>query len=323
MNVIQHVDLVFNDEITALHSVRKQFSNTLGDDIVTVVHMINECKGRIVLVGMGKSGHIAKKIAATMASIGIQAYFMHAGEGLHGDLGIVQHDDLVIMLSNSGETDEIISLFPTLNRLGVKTVGIVGKQNSTLEKLSNVTLVLPKVDEAFLDNIVPTNSTTCMLVLGDAIAVAVAKMRNFTKNDFAIYHPNGTLGKKLTLKVRDIMLPFNKSAIVLHTDSVQTAIYEMCAKPMGGVNVICNNKLVGVFTDGDLRRVMSNAILDEPIEKYMTKNPLAIDSSVLVVDALHKMYKENGTHISMLPVIENDNLVGTITLAEIGGCGLL
>lgn len=322
MDILKTGKEVFDIELSGLEKMRE----SLGDDFVTIAEKINECKGRIVCTGMGKSGHIFKKIAATMASIGIKAYFMHPAEALHGDLGLLTKDDIVIALSNSGETDEILKLIPSIQKIGAALYSIVGRKNSTLEKYSAVTIVFPNVQEAFLGNLVPTTTTTVSLVLGDALAVAVAKMRGFTSNEFAVFHPNGLLGKKLTMRVSDLMKKGDENAVVKEGMTVQSAVFEMCKKPIGCVNVVDEQgRFTGIFTDGDLRRLISREgeqALKHQIEEVMTKDPLSIDPDLLVVDAVEKMRKMD-RKVSTLAVVEDGQILGTLCVADIAKAGLI
>ena len=322
MDILETGKEVFDIELSGLEKMRE----SLGDDFVAIAERINACKGRVVCTGMGKSGHIFKKIAATMASIGIKAYFMHPAEALHGGLGLLTKDDIVIALSNSGETDEILKLIPSIQKIGAALYSIVGRKNSTLEKYSAVTIVFPNVQEAFLGNLVPTTTTTVSLVLGDALAVAVAKMRGFTSNEFAVFHPNGLLGKKLTMRVSDLMKKGDENAVVKEGMTVQSAVFEMCKKPIGCVNVVDEQgSFTGIFTDGDLRRLISRdgeQALKHQIEEVMTKDPLSIDPDLLVVDAVEKMRKMD-RKVSTLAVVEDGQILGTLCVADIAKAGLI
>lgn len=322
MDILEIGKEVFDIELNGLEKMRE----SLGADFVMIAEKINECKGRVVCTGMGKSGHIFKKISATMASIGIKSYFMHPAEALHGDLGLLTKDDIVIALSNSGETDEILKLIPSIQKIGAALYSIVGRKNSTLEKYSAVTIVFPNVQEAFLGNLVPTTTTTVSLVLGDALAVAVAKMRGFTSNEFAVFHPNGLLGRKLTMRVSDLMKKGDENAVVKEGMTVQSAVFEMCKKPIGCVNVVdAQGSFTGIFTDGDLRRLISRdgeQALKHQIEEVMTKDPLSIGPDLLVVDAVEEMRKMD-RKVSTLAVVVNGRILGTLCVADIAKAGLI
>ncbi|MGI6078913.1 MAG: KpsF/GutQ family sugar-phosphate isomerase [Fastidiosipilaceae bacterium] len=234
MNYLDDGRQVFDKEIKSLIDTRDSLDSSFSD----IVEAILQCQGRIILSGMGKSGHIARKITATMQSLGIKSYFMHPGEALHGDLGMVTEEDIVIALSNSGETDEILNLIPTIKKVGADLMCIVGRKDSTLERNSVLALILPPMEEAYLGSLVPTSSTTAMLALGDAISVAVAKERGFEAKEFSVFHPKGTLGKRLTLKVEGMMIKRDDSPVVLSKSSIRDAVLEMCNKPVGGTNVV-------------------------------------------------------------------------------------
>ena len=313
---------VFDIELEGLLKMRE----SLGESFVTIAEKINACKGRVVCTGMGKSGHIFKKVAATMASIGIKTYFMHPAEALHGDLGLLTSDDIVLALSNGGETEEILNLIPSIQKIGAAMYSIVGRKNSTLEKYSEAVIVFPEVNEAFLGNLVPTTTTTVSLLVGDALAVAVAKMRGFTPGEFAVFHPNGLLGRKLTMKVSDLMKKGEENAVVKEGMTVQAAVFEMCKKPIGCVNVVDEkSRFTGIFTDGDLRRLIGKdgeGALSHKIEEVMTKDPLFVEPDLLVVDAVERMKKMN-RKVSTLAVVEDEQILGTLCVTDIAKAGLI
>lgn len=322
MDILQEGRSVFAVELEGI----KKLQNSLDGTFVTLAERIHTCSGRVVWTGMGKSGHICEKIAATMASIGIKAYYMHPAEGLHGDLGLLTRHDIVIALSNSGETDEILGLLPSIQMIGAKLYSIVGRKNSTLEQYSEETLVFPEMEEAFLGNLVPSTTTTASLVLGDALAVVVSKMRGFTSQDFAVFHPNGLLGRKLTMKVADLMKKGEENAIIESGMKVGQAVMEMCKRPIGCVNIV--NKeghYIGIFTDGDLRRLIGSRgaqVMEECIDDVMTKNPLAIEPGILVVEAVEQM-KRMDRRVSTLAVVEEGKIIGTLCVADIAKAGLI
>jgi len=322
MNVLDQAKAVFDCEINALSGMK----GCLGKSFETLVNAVAACTGRIVITGMGKSGHICRKIAATMQSLGIKAYFMHSAEGLHGDLGILTAEDIVIALSNSGETDEVLSLIPAIQQIGAKLFCIVGRENSTLQKLSSDAIIMPPMNEVFLGNLVPTSSTTVMLVLGDALSVAVAKKKGFTAADFGVFHPNGLLGKRLTLKVGSLMLCDDENSVIPYSSTVGQAIFEMCRKPIGGVNIVDEKgRLLGIFTDGDLRRLyyrQPEGAMNLKIDTVMTCEPMAISSGMLVSDVIREMEKK-GKMVSFFPVVDDGILVGSLRLLDISKSGLL
>lgn len=321
MSYLEDGQQVFDKEIKSLIDTR----DSLDSSFSSMVEAILQCKGRIILSGMGKSGHIAKKITATMQSLGIKSYFMHPGEALHGDLGMVTGDDIIIALSNSGETDEILNLIPTIKKVGADLMCIVGRKDSTLERNSVLALILPPMEEAYLGSLVPTSSTTSMLVLGDALSVAVAKKRGFEAKEFSVFHPKGALGKRLTLKVEGMMIKGDENSTVLSRSTVKDAVLEMCNKPIGGTNIIdSEGYLLGVFTDGDLRRLFRRnpgGAMDVIIDEVMTKNPVCLSPDMLVYDSV-KMIKEK--KVTFFPVVdEKKKLLGTIRLMDVARSGIM
>ena len=210
LNVIDEAKEVFDIEIESLKKVR----DSIGEEFVEAIISIMNCKGKVIVTGMGKSGHIARKIAATFASLGTSSFFLHPAEALHGDLGMIEKDDLVISISYSGESQEINNILPNIKIIGAKIIGITGNENSTLAKNSDILLDFPKFEEACALKLAPTSSTTASMVIGDALAVITSKLKNFQKYDFALFHPSGSLGKKLLVKVKDIMFSNDKNAIV-------------------------------------------------------------------------------------------------------------
>ncbi len=266
------------------------------------VEMILHCKGRVVVSGMGKSGLIGKKIAATLASTGTPALFLHPAEGIHGDLGMVTRGDTVIALSNSGETEEIARMLPSLKRLGIRIIALTGNPESTLAKNSDVVIDVGVKEEACPLGLAPTASTTATLAMGDALAVALLNKRGFKEEDFACFHPGGTLGKKLLLRVRDLMHTGDAIPIVSGTTLIKDAIYEISSKKMGIVAVInAEGRLVGVISDGDLRRWMEKTektgenLLAKRAGDIMTKNPKIANKDSLAAEAVAIMEKNSIT----------------------------
>ena len=322
LDIIKEGKKVFDIEMSGIENMKKN----LGNSFVKLVEKINDCKGRVILTGIGKSGHICRKIAATMQSIGITAYFMHPGEGLHGDLGAITKKDLVIAVGRSGESEEVLKLIPSIQKIGADLTCIVERKNSTITKFASTVVVMPQTEEAYMENLAPTTSSTVTLVLGDAIAVVASKLRNFTPQDYALFHPNGRIGKRLTLKVKDLMLKGKENAIIKSKTTVKQAVLEMCNKPISGVNIVNDDKeLIGIFTDGDLRRLINEKginALEYTIDDVMTKKPVTTDSELLIVDVLSKMEK-NGKMITMVPVLEGKKLVGSLRLMDIIESGVI
>jgi len=266
------------------------------------VQMILECEGRVVVTGMGKSGLIGKKIAATLASTGTPALFLHPAEGIHGDLGMVTRGDTVIALSNSGETEELARMLPSLKRLGIKLIALTGNIESTLAKNSDVVINVGVKEEACPLGLAPTASTTATLAMGDALAVALLDKRGFKEEDFACFHPGGTLGKKLLLRVGDLMHTGDAVPVVRSTTLIKDAIYEISSKKMGITSVVNDDgKLVGVISDGDLRRWMEKTektgenLLGKKAEEIMTRNPKITNKEALAAEAVVIMERNSIT----------------------------
>lgn len=319
-NVVEEAKNIFDKEILALEKTK----NILGADFEKMVELVLHCQGKVVLTGMGKPGHIATKIAATLASLGTPSFFMHPGEAMHGDLGMVESKDVVILMSYSGESEEVTRLMPVLQEIGCTTLAITGKTNSTLAKECQYHFFFPEFEEACYMHLAPTSSTTALLVLGDALALVVSRAKNYTKEDFGLHHPAGALGKKLLVKVSDVMHQGENNALVKEGDSLRNAIVEMSSKGLSMVTVVDEeNHLKGIITDGDLRRMMEKGIdvYHEAIDNIMTKNPKWIDQREMAVNALQRM---NDLHITCMPVLgEDDTVVGTILMQDIIKAGIV
>jgi arabinose-5-phosphate isomerase len=299
-------------------------SAKINADFALACELLLACEGRIVVIGMGKSGHIGKKIAATLASTGSPAFFVHPGEASHGDLGMITGKDVVIAISNSGETNEIISLLPVIKRLNVPLISITGKTDSTLANFADVNLDASVEQEACPMNLAPTASTTVTLVMGDALAVSLLDARGFTENDFALSHPGGSLGRKLLLKVEDVMHKGNDIPIVKNSTSVSDALLEMTNKRLGMTCVTSESgKLVGIYTDGDLRRTLANNLnLNQTlIAKVMTKGGKTIFSSQLAAEAI-KIMEDNAIN-ALVVVDENDSPIGALNMYDLLKAGVV
>ena len=234
MDIIKEAQWVFNTEIAALEATR----DSLDETFEAILYCILHCRGKVVITGMGKPGHIGTKIAATLASLGTPAFFMHPGEAMHGDLGMVTDQDVVILMSYSGESEEITRLLPTLREIGCITIAITGNPKSTLAKACQMHFYFPHFEEACYMHLAPTSSTTALLVLGDALAVVASKLRNYRKEDYALHHPAGALGKKLLVKVSDIMHSGSENAVIMLGSTLQSAIIEMSSKGLSMVTVV-------------------------------------------------------------------------------------
>ena len=271
-------------------------SQSLTSEFYNAVNLLSKCKGKIVLTGMGKSGHISQKIAATFCSTGSPAQYIHPAEASHGDLGNISRDDVVIILSNSGETPELYNIISFSNRMNLPIVSISGKIKSTLSENSTINLVIPNVKEACPNGLAPTTSTTLMLGLGDALCVALMEKKKFTKDDFLEFHPGGNLGAKL--KPISAIMHTGDSLPLIQTGSMMSeALIEMTRKGFGIIGVVSKNKkLTGVISDGDLRRNMEK-LLDRDVTSVMTKNPVILKPKTKVSDALHIMNKNKITSV--------------------------
>lgn len=287
----------------------------LDDDFVAVAQLIYELKGRLVVTGIGKSAIIAQKIVATLNSTGTPSLFLHASEAIHGDLGMVQKDDAVICISKSGNSPEIKILIPILKNFGNQLIAITGNPTSFLGKEAHFVLNTYVASESCPNNLAPTDSTTAQLVMGDALAVCLMEMRDFKPEDFAKYHPGGSLGKKLLLRVKD-MLDTSRKPFVEPNSSIKNVIVEISEKRLGVAAVIENEKVVGIITDGDIRRMLNKTetITGLTAKDIMTVNPKVISSNDMVVDALNIL---EDFSITQLVVVDNGEYKGVIHLHDI------
>ena len=289
--------------------------NSIDDDFVQAVKLISESKGRLIVAGVGKSANISSKLVATFNSTGQPSVFLHAADAIHGDLGNVQKNDIVICLSKSGNTEEIKLLTSNLKILGNKIISICGNPSSFLVKHSDININASVIEEACPHDLAPTSSTTAQLVLGDALAICLLEYRGFSKEDFARFHPGGILGKKLSMKVDNIIN--NKIPLVFENDELKDIIIEISENRLGAT-VVCNDKkdIIGMITDGDLRRCFenNNEFSNLKAKEIMTQSPKKIDSQSLVYDAFKIMKSHN---ITQLIVVENDSYKGIIHLHDI------
>ncbi|APG28942.1 D-arabinose 5-phosphate isomerase [Syntrophotalea acetylenivorans] len=305
---------VVQDEIDALIQMKER----INGEFSTAVNMILACEGRLIITGMGKSGHVGQKIAATMASTGTPSFFVHPAESVHGDLGRITKEDVVLAISNSGETEEVLRLLPAIKRMGSKLISMCGRPESTLSRAGDIYLDVSVPKEACTLGLAPTSSTTAALVMGDALAVALLNEKGFKAEDFALCHPSGALGKRLLLRVEDIM--HKEAAIPLAPQecSVQNALFTITEKKLGVVGVVKKDKeLVGVFTDGDLRRLLLNEgpeCLNKVLAEVMSANPKRILASTMAAKSMQKM-KEY--HITSLFVFENDESISPLGIIHI------
>ena len=309
--IIQFANQIIENEANAIYSLKAK----LDDSFAEVVALALENKGNLVFSGIGKSALIAQKIVATMNSTGTTAVFMHAADAIHGDLGIVRENDIVVILSKSGETPEIKMLVPLIKLRGNRIVAMVGNRQSYLAAQADIVLDVTVDEEAVPGSLAPTSSTTAQLVMGDALALILMRCRGFSTEDFAKFHPGGALGKQLYLRVKDLYVN-NERPEVGPDDSLTRVIIEMTHKRLGATVVMENGHLLGIITDGDLRRMLMKYPNIEQVKaaQIMTSNPKTIDTEALVVDALHKM-RENS--ITQLPVVHEGKYLGIIHLHDI------
>ena len=302
----------------------EQLAQYINSDFSDACQLMFDCKGRVIVIGMGKSGHIGNKIAATLASTGTPSFFVHPGEASHGDLGMITKDDVLLMISNSGETAEIINLIPVIKRIGAKIVAMSGKQTSTLAQQSDVHICIAISEEACPLGLAPTASTTATLAMGDAIAVALLEEKGFTADDFALSHPGGSLGKRLLLMLKDIMHQGETLPLVSADTTIKNALLEMTAKGLGMTAVVDrNNILQGIFTDGDLRRILEQRldIHTTAISHVMTQNCTTANETMLAAEALNIMEskKING----LIVVDQKMQPIGALNMQDLLKAGVL
>ena len=319
MNSIESGKRVVRIEAEAVEALEGR----IDEHFERAVEMIYAGKGRVIITGMGKSGIVARKIVATMNSTGTSAVFLHPSDAVHGDLGMVRKEDVVICISKSGDTEEIQELLPLFKRLGVKVISIVGTKGSHLEKQSDVALDVSVREEACPHDLAPTSSTTATIVMGDALAVALLQKRGFTKEDFAMFHPGGILGKRLLLRVEELMTAGEDVPVVHQDVPLSDAIYTMTSKRLGATCVVDDaRRLVGIITDGDLRRLLqqTNNISGVTAAQAMTRNPKVVRPGLLAASALEEMEAFNITQLVV--VGEDQSPVGVIHLHDLVKAGL-
>ncbi|MBX8489479.1 KpsF/GutQ family sugar-phosphate isomerase [Pseudomonas lijiangensis] len=296
----------------------------LDGDFVRACEMILASKGRVVVVGMGKSGHIGRKIAATLASTGTTSYFVHPAEASHGDMGMITRDDIILALSNSGTTNEIVTLLPLIKRLGIKMISLTGNPTSVMAKAADVNLNVQVEHEACPLNLAPTSSTTAALVMGDALAVALLEARGFTAEDFAFSHPGGALGRRLLLKVENVMHTGNALPKVQRGTPLRDALLEMTRKGLGMTAIVdADGKLAGIFTDGDLRRTLDRPIdiRETTIDEVMTLHGKTARADMLAAEALKIM--EDHKIGALIVVDADDRPTGAFNLQDLLRAGVM
>ncbi|TDX59215.1 KpsF/GutQ family sugar-phosphate isomerase [Orenia marismortui] len=311
---------VLEIEAAAINNLKE----SIDDNFIEVVKEILSCEGRVIMTGMGKSGVIAKKLAATLASTGTPSFFLHPAEAIHGDLGMVTNQDIVIAMSNSGESEEITNILPFIKRIGAKVVAMTGGLSSTLAENSDYLLNTEIEQEACPLNLAPTASTTAALALGDALAIALLKARDFKPEDFALYHPGGSLGRKLLLTVDDVLHVRERNPVVGKNTTLKETLFKMTSSRMGAANIInSQGELVGIITDGDIRRKLDQGfdLLAKTAEEIMTKDPTQITPDKLAAEALKIMQEKE---ISDLPVVDENKMpLGLVNFQDLLKAGVL
>ena len=319
-DIIAEAKSIFDKEMEALARTK----DAIGEDFEAIIHLVLDCRGKVIFTGMGKPGHIGAKLAATFASLGTPAFFMHPAEAMHGDLGMVEEKDVVILTSYSGDSEEVTRLLPVLQEIGCVTVAITGKPKSTLARACQYHFFFPAFEEACFMHLAPTSSTTALLVLGDAMAVVASRAKHYTREDFGLHHPAGALGKQLLVKVQDVMHTDRDNAVVRRGSSLRSAIVEMSSKGLSMVTIVDEeNRLAGIITDGDLRRMLERGVdvYNEIVDNVMTANPKWIDYREMAVNALQFM---SDRKITCMPVLdENRQVVGSVLMQDIFKAGIV
>ncbi len=293
----------------------------IDDEFEAAARAILACKGRVIVSGIGKSGHVGQKIAASLASTGTPSFFMHPAEAFHGDLGMVTQNDIVLAISNSGETNEMINILPVIRRIGAKIIALCGRRDSTLGKNADFFIDAGVEKEACPLGLAPTASTTAALAMGDALAMALLAARNFTEQDFAVFHPGGSLGRKLLLTVENVMRSGEDNPIIEAGRTAKEALFIMTATGVGATSVVdADGKFIGLVTDGDVRRCLAKGpeFLNEPVEHFMTRKPETIAKDKLAASALSLMEKHQPRPITVLPVVDEDGMpLGIVHLTDL------
>ncbi|MBB1288500.1 KpsF/GutQ family sugar-phosphate isomerase [Pseudoalteromonas sp. SR43-6] len=320
LNFIEQGLRVLDVERQALSDIAQY----VDENFHNACQLMYDCEGRIIVIGMGKSGHIGNKIAATLASTGSPAFFVHPGEASHGDLGMITKNDVVMLISNSGETSEVLNIIPVLKRLGAKMIAMTGNTQSTMATLANVHVCIKVEKEACSLGLAPTSSTTATLAMGDAMAVALLEARGFTADDFALSHPGGSLGKRLLLTLKDVMHSGANTPIIDVSQTVKDALIEMSAKGLGMTAIVDENQqLVGLLTDGDLRRILEQRIdiHTTQIDVVMTKSCTTATQDILAAEALNIMERKriNG----LIVVNEKNQPIGALNMQDLLKAGVL
>ena len=299
----------------------ERLSARIDDEFEAAAQAILSCKGRVIVSGIGKSGHVGQKIAASLASTGTPSFFMHPAEAFHGDLGMVTQNDIVLAISNSGETNEMINILPVIRRIGAKIIALCGRRDSTLGKNADYFIDAGVEKEACPLGLAPTASTTAALAMGDALAMALLAARNFTEQDFAVFHPGGSLGRKLLLTVENVMRSGEDNPIIEAGRTAKETLFIMTSTGVGATSVVdAEGKFIGLVTDGDVRRCLAKGpeFLNEPVEHFMTRNPETIAKDKLAASALSLMEKHQPRPITVLPVVDEQGMpLGIVHLTDL------
>ena len=299
----------------------QKLTERIDDEFIAALQCILDCKARVIITGMGKSGHVGRKIAATLASTGTPSFFLHPAEAFHGDLGMVTEQDVVIAISNSGESSEIVNILPIIRRIGATIIAMSGRRESQLGQFADYFIDISVEREACPLGLAPTASTTATLAMGDAIPMALMSCRNFTSQDFALFHPGGALGRRLLLTVKNVMHTDDDNPLIHKGKTAKDALFVMTDKGLGAASVIDDDgKFLGLITDGIIRRALAkdNNFLDEPVESIMFTSPLIIAPDKMAAQALHVMEQHKPNPVTVLPVIDAENRpIGMVHLTDL------
>jgi arabinose-5-phosphate isomerase len=315
-NILEQAKTVLTIEAEAVTALIPRINGQFS----AAIDMIIACQGRVVVTGMGKSGIIGKKLNATLASTGTPSLFLHPAEGIHGDLGMVTASDIVIAISNSGETSELLAILPSIKRIGAPIIAFCGRDQSTLAKHADVVLDISVEKEACPLGLAPTASTTATLAMGDALAIALLSARKFRPEDFAVFHPGGALGRKLLLTVEAVMHQGEDNPLITLDKTVKEALFVITEKGLGATTVVDGGRLVGLITDGDIRRGLEKGheFLDKPVASLMTKMPRTITPDRLAAEALRIMENNKPRPVTVLPVVDKEfQAIGMIHLTDL------
>ena len=322
MTILEHAKEIFRKEANAILAL----IDRINENFIRAVTILQSCTGKVIVTGIGKSGIISQKIASTLSCSGTPAFFLHPAEGIHGDIGMVSKEDVVIAVSNSGETDELLKILPVIKRLGIKLIVLTGNPDSVLSKSGDVVIDISVPEEACPLGLIPTASTTAAMAMGDALALALLERRGFREEDFALLHPGGALGRKLLLRVEDLMHTKDALPLVAEDDPMKAVLIEMTSKRLGLAGVVnTQGELTGIITDGDLRRGLERdgSLLSRMAQEVMTVNPKTVEKSALAQQALQKMEQYAITALFVVPAAGRKKPEGVIHLHDILKAGIV